>query len=67
MGYSYDSHHQHRIPNGTGGAVLRPMYLEVHTMKKYKVVASYLTFCELEVEAENEDEAWELAREADGG
>lgn len=28
----YDSHHQHRIPNGTGGAVLRPMYLEVHTM-----------------------------------
>lgn len=36
-------------------------------MKKYKVLASYLTFCELEVEAENEDEAWELAREADGG
>jgi hypothetical protein len=36
-------------------------------MKKFKVIASYLTFCELEVEAENEDEAWELAREADGG
>jgi hypothetical protein len=36
-------------------------------MKKFKVIASYLTFCELEVEAENEDQAWELAREADGG
>ncbi len=36
-------------------------------MPKYKVIASYLTFCELEVEADNRDEAWELAREADGG
>jgi len=36
-------------------------------MKKYKVTASYLTFCTLEVEAENEDQAWEMAREADGG
>ena len=36
-------------------------------MKKYKVIASYLTFCELEIEAENEDQAWELAHNADGG
>lgn len=36
-------------------------------MKKYRVIASYLTFCELIVEADNVDEAWELAREADGG
>ena len=36
-------------------------------MKKYKVTASYLTFCELEVEAENEDQAWDMARDADGG
>jgi hypothetical protein len=36
-------------------------------MPKFRVIASYLTFCELELEADNEDEAWELAREADGG
>lgn len=36
-------------------------------MKKFKVIASYVTFCELEVEAENENEAWKLAHDADGG
>lgn len=36
-------------------------------MKKYKVIASYVTFCELEIEAEDRDQAWELAKEADGG
>jgi hypothetical protein len=36
-------------------------------MKKFRVIASYLTFCELEVEAENEDQAWEMAKDADGG
>ena len=35
--------------------------------KKFKVIASYLTFCELEIEAENEDQAWEIAKDADGG
>ena len=36
-------------------------------MKKYKVTASYLTFCTLEIEANSEDEAWDIARETDGG
>jgi hypothetical protein len=36
-------------------------------MKKYKVTASYLTYCTLEIEAKNEDEAWQIARESEGG
>jgi hypothetical protein len=36
-------------------------------MKKYKVTASYLTYCTVEVEAENEDQAYEIARDMDGG
>jgi len=36
-------------------------------MKKYKVTASYITYCTVEVEAENEDQAYEIAREMDGG
>ena len=36
-------------------------------MKKFKVIASYLTFCQIEIEAENEDQAWQIAHETDGG
>lgn len=36
-------------------------------MKTYRVLASYMTYCYLDVEAENADEARELGQEADGG
>ena len=36
-------------------------------MKKYKVTASYVTFCEVEIEAESESEAFLIAKELDGG
>lgn len=36
-------------------------------MKKFKVIASSISYFVLEVEAENEDEAWQIGREADGG
>ncbi len=36
-------------------------------MKKFKVTACYYTFCTAEIEAENEEEAYTLARELDGG
>lgn len=36
-------------------------------MKKFKVIASYLTFVQIEIEAKNEDQAWEIARDKDGG
>ena len=36
-------------------------------MKKYKVTASYLTYCTAEVEADDEDQAYEIARDMDGG
>jgi hypothetical protein len=36
-------------------------------MKTYKITASYLTFCTLEIEAENENQAWLSALAADGG
>ena len=36
-------------------------------MKTYKVTASYVTRCTIEIEAEDEDQAYELARELDGG
>jgi uncharacterized membrane protein YkoI len=36
-------------------------------MKKFKVMASYITYCTAEVEAENEDAAYEIARDMDGG
>lgn len=35
-------------------------------MKKYKVIATYLSWCETEIEAENEEQAWEVALDADG-
>ena len=36
-------------------------------MKTYRVTASYMTYCYVEVEAESEDEAIDLAGEIDGG
>jgi hypothetical protein len=36
-------------------------------MPKFKIMASYLKYCELEIEAENIDEAKEIAYNADGG
>jgi len=36
-------------------------------MKTYKVTACYFTYCTAEVEAENEDQAYQIAREMDGG
>jgi hypothetical protein len=36
-------------------------------MKSYKILASYTTYCSLVVEAESEDEAREVAYQADGG
>jgi hypothetical protein len=36
-------------------------------MKKFKVTACYYTYCTAEVEAETEDDAFEKARDMDGG
>lgn len=36
-------------------------------MKKFKVTACYHTYCTAEVEAETEDQAYEMARDMDGG
>lgn len=36
-------------------------------MKTYKVTACYFTYCTAEVQAENEDQAYQIAREMDGG
>jgi hypothetical protein len=36
-------------------------------MKKFKVTASYITYCTAEVVAEDEDQAYEIARDMDGG
>jgi hypothetical protein len=36
-------------------------------MKKFKVTACYITYCTAEVEAETQDDAFELARDMDGG
>ena len=36
-------------------------------MKKFKVAASYITYCTAEVIAEDEDHAYEIARDMDGG
>jgi hypothetical protein len=35
-------------------------------MNKYKATASYCTLCTVEIEAEDEDQAYELARSMDG-
>lgn len=36
-------------------------------MKKFKVTACYYTYCTAVVEADLEEEAFEIAREMDGG
>jgi len=36
-------------------------------MKKYNITAYYTTTCFVEIEAENEDDAYEIARNMDGG
>ena len=36
-------------------------------MKKYRITASYLTYCTAEIEAETEDQAREIAHDMDGG
>jgi hypothetical protein len=36
-------------------------------MPKFKVIAVYFTYCTAEVEAENWDEAHDMAEELDGG
>lgn len=36
-------------------------------MKRYKVTACYYTYCTAVVEAETEDEAYNIAQEMDGG
>jgi hypothetical protein len=36
-------------------------------MKTYQVLASYTTYCTVFIDAENEDEAHEVATQMDGG
>lgn len=36
-------------------------------MKKFKVIASSITYYEVEIEAENEDKAYEIGHLMDGG
>jgi Zn-finger protein len=36
-------------------------------MKKFKVTACYYTWCTAEIEAETEEQAYEIARDMDGG
>jgi hypothetical protein len=35
-------------------------------MKKFKVIASYVTYCEAEIDAVNEVQAYEIAQQMDG-
>ena len=36
-------------------------------MKSYKILSSYISYCSLVVQAESEDEAREIAYQAEGG
>lgn len=36
-------------------------------MKKYKATACYYTYCDVEFEAENDDQAYQIAKDMDGG
>jgi len=36
-------------------------------MKKFKVVASSISYYTVVIEAENDDEAWDIAHDLDGG
>lgn len=42
-------------------------YANKPPLKTYKVIASYQTICETTIEAENEDEAFLIAKDLDGG
>jgi hypothetical protein len=37
------------------------------SMKTFKVVVSSISYYTVEIEAENDDEAWDIARDMDGG
>lgn len=36
-------------------------------MKTYKVTATYITTCEVKIQAENEQQAYAIAKDLDGG
>lgn len=36
-------------------------------MKTYRVEAQYITYVYVDIEAENDDQAWAIARNMDGG
>lgn len=36
-------------------------------MKKFRIEASFVTYLTAEIEAENEEQAYEIARDMDGG
>jgi hypothetical protein len=36
-------------------------------MKRYKIYAAYDTYCEAVIEAESEDQAYDIAKQMDGG
>jgi len=36
-------------------------------MKRYRIYAAYDTYCEAEIEAESEDQAYDIAKQMDGG
>ena len=41
--------------------------MEKNSMKSYKILSSYISYCSLVVQAESEDEAREIAYQAEGG
>ena len=36
-------------------------------MAKFKIIASYISACEIVIDAENEAQAYQMAKELDGG
>ena len=46
---------------------MQTQYDERNSMKKYRITASSISYYTLEVEAESEDEAWRIGKDADGG
>lgn len=40
---------------------------KIDNMKTFIVTASYITYCTAEIEAESQEEAYEIARSMDGG
>ena len=35
--------------------------------KKFKATAAYITYCTIEIEADDKDQAYDIARDTDGG